>query len=229
MREAKSARSRKGLLAPDRHQMFDRLTAHPLHRGERIEDRPVGDVEILARAIDRRGLDPDAEPHRLAAEIGQFVGVRHVERHGRGEELDGIVRLHVGGVIGDQRIGGGVRLVEAVVGEFGEQVEDRVGVVLGQPLFQGAVDEADALGVHLRLDLLAHGAAQQIGFAERIAGQDLGDLHHLFLVDDDAEGLLQHRLQQRMHIVGRLQPPVCGHRRPGCWPSVPAGTAPPAR
>ena len=38
-------------------------------------------------------------------------------------------------------------------------------------------------------DLLAHGAAQHVGFAERIAGQLLRDLHHLFLVDDDAVGL----------------------------------------
>jgi hypothetical protein len=59
------------------------------------------------------------------------------------------------------------------------------------PRLTAPVDEALALLVHLRLDLLAHGAAQKVGFAERIARQDLGDLHHLFLVDDDALGFLQ--------------------------------------
>ena len=54
-----------------------------------------------------------------------------------------------------------------------------------------------ALRVHLGLDLLAHGAAQQIGFAERIAGEILRDLHHLLLIDDDAVGLLQDRLEAR--------------------------------
>ena len=58
-----------------------------------------------------------------------------------------------------------------------------------------------ALLFHLGLDLLAHGAAQQVGPAERIAGQDLRDLHHLFLVDHDAVGFLQDRLEHRMQIV----------------------------
>src|SRR3546814_3609266 len=60
--------------------------------------------------------------------------------------------------------------------------------------------------VHLRLNLLAHRAAQQIGFAKRIARQYLGGLHHLFLIDEDAVGLAQHRLQQRMRIFDLLPP-----------------------
>jgi hypothetical protein len=44
---------------------------------------------------------------------------------------------------------------------------------------------------HLLGDLLAHGAAQEVGAAERVARHDLRDLHHLFLVDDDALRLLQ--------------------------------------
>ena len=88
-------------------------------------------------------------------------------------------------------------LVEAVVGEFREQVEDFVGLgARSTPRADGAADEALALRVHLRLDLLAHGAAQHVGLAERIAGQHLRDLHHLFLVDDDAEGFLQDRLER---------------------------------
>ena len=59
-----------------------------------------------------------------------------------------------------------------------------------------ALDEDRALRLHLLADLLAHGAAQQIGLAQRVAGQDLRDLHHLFLVDDDAEGFFQDRLER---------------------------------
>ena len=59
---------------------------------------------------------------------------------------------------------------------------------------------------HLLLDLLAHGAAEQIGLAEREAGQDLRDLHHLLLVDDHAIGLFQDRLDRGMQIVGLLAP-----------------------
>ena len=59
--------------------------------------------------------------------------LRHVERHRGGQELDRIVRLQIGGLVGDQRIGGRVRLVEAVIGELGEQVEDLVGLLLATP------------------------------------------------------------------------------------------------
>jgi hypothetical protein len=67
-------------------------------------------------------------------------------------------------------------------------------------MFAGTFDERCALRVHLRLDLLAHRAAQQIGATERIAGHDLRRLHHLFLIDDDAVGFLQDRLEQGMRI-----------------------------
>ncbi len=61
-----------------------------------------------------------------------------------------------------------------------------------------------ALRVHLRLDLLPHRAAQQIGAAERVAGQHLGDLHDLLLVDHDAVGFLEDRLERRVQVIGRL-------------------------
>ena len=93
-------------------------------------------------------------------------------------------------------------LVEAVIGEALQQIEDRVGVVALDPALDRAGDEAAALGGHFLADLLAHGAPQQIRLAERIAGQNLRDLHHLFLIDDDAEGLLQHRLDLGVDVVG---------------------------
>jgi hypothetical protein len=39
------------------------------------------------------------------------------------------------------------------------------------------------------------------GPAERVAGQDLRDLHDLFLIQDHAVGRLQHRLQVGMQVV----------------------------
>ncbi len=95
-------------------------------------------------------------------------------------------------------------LVEAVVGELREQVEDGVGSVLGDAVLDRAFDENRALLVHLGADFLTHGAAQQVGVAERVAGHHLCDLHHLFLIDDDAERLLQDRLQDRMQIFRLL-------------------------
>ena len=99
-----------------------------------------------------------------------------------------MVGLHVGGLIGDQRVGRGVGLVEAVVGELGDEIENLPGAGFGHVAVARALDEGFALLVHLRLDLLAHGAADQIRVPEGKSGQFLRDLHHLFLIDDDAEG-----------------------------------------
>ena len=97
-------------------------------------------------------------------------------------------------MIRQHRVCRGVALVEAIVGELREQFEDGIGLRSLNAAFDRAGDKALALLLHLLADLLAHRAAQQIGFAERVAGHDLRDLHHLFLIDDDAEGLLQDRL-----------------------------------
>ncbi len=59
--------------------------------------------------------------------------------------------------------------------------------------------------LHFAADLLSHRAPQQVGFAERIAGENLRGLHHLFLIDDDAEGLAQDRLELGMNIIRLLQ------------------------
>ena len=58
--------------------------------------------------------------------------------------------------------------------------------------------------LHLRHLLLAHRPPQQIGFAERIAGQILGDPHDLLLVHHDPVGFLQDRLQGRAGEVDRF-------------------------
>jgi hypothetical protein len=184
--------------------MLHRPAPDILQRGKRILDHPVPDRELDARGIDRRGIDRHLQPQRLAPEQLQLVGVAEVERHRGGDELDGEIRLQIGRLVGDDGVAGGVGLVEAVAGELRHQVEDVVGLRPVHALLDRAGDEALLLLVHLALDLLAHGAAQQIGLAERIARQHLGDLHHLLLVDDDAIGLLEDRLEHRVQVVGLL-------------------------
>ena len=88
-----------------------------------------------------------------------------------------------------------MRLVEAVAGELLHQVEDLLDLLLREAAFQRALDEALALLRHLLELLLAHGAAEDVGLAQRVAGDAIGDLHHLLLVDDDAVGLLEEFLQ----------------------------------
>ena len=71
-----------------------------------------------------------AMPRRVASCMwpGELLRLVHVERHGGGEEGDRVVRLEPGGLVADQGVGGGVGLVEAVVGEALHQVEDLAGL-----------------------------------------------------------------------------------------------------
>ncbi len=187
-------------------EMLDRVAAHVAQGGQRIVDHAVLYRELHPGPVDRRRCDLDAHPGRLTAEQADLLGRPHVERHRRREELGRKVRLQIRRLVGDERVGGGMRLVEAVVGELRHQFEDVFGLGLGDAPLDRASDEALALLLHFRADLLAHGAAQEIGFAKRVARELLRNLHHLFLVDDDAVGLLQDRLHLGMDVVGIFTP-----------------------
>ena len=97
-----------------------------------------------------------------------------------------------------------MRFVEAIAGELGHLIEDLLGLARCDAARHRAFDEGFALGVHFRLDLFAHCAAEQIGAAQRVARQHLGDLHDLFLVDHDAVGFLQDLLKRWVQVVGLL-------------------------
>ena len=53
------------------------------------------------------------------------------------------------------------------------------------------LSRCDAISLRI---LLAHRAAQDVGFAEAVAGEIARDLLHLLLIGDDAVGRLQDRL-----------------------------------
>ena len=88
-----------------------------------------------------------------------------------------------------------MRFVKAITGEFLHQVKDfdrqlTVYTALPRPFFKGA-----ALLSHLLRLFLTHRTTQHIRAAEGIAGKLLGNLHDLFLVQDDAISWLQYRFQ----------------------------------
>ena len=147
--------------------------------------------EVGAGAVDVGRQQGDGHAAGFLAQGGEAVGVVDGQRHAGGDEGFGVVGLHPGGLVGDQGVRGRVAFVEAIIGELGHQVEDFAGLFRLEAAGHGAVAEDFSLRVHFSADLLAHGAAQEIGGAEGVAGHGLGDLHHLFLVDHDAVGLGQ--------------------------------------
>ena len=117
------------------------------------------------------------------------------------------MRFQPGCLISDQRVARGMALVQAIARELVDRIEQFVRFFGRDVVAAATLDEARALRVHFRLDLLAHRPPEQIGFAERVTGEHLRRLHHLFLVNEDAVGLAQQILEQWMR-VSNLGPPI---------------------
>ena len=195
----------QGLVAPLlfaglEHRLDGGLT-DVLDRGETEADLPLRHGEIEPRAVDVRRQHLDAHPAALGDVVHELVGVRLFRREQRREEVHRVVHLQPGRVVGDQRIGRGVRLVEAVSREVSHEIEDLLGRRRRNPLLLGPVAEAHGLGFHHLFLLLAHRAPQDVRVAQRVAGHRRGDLHHLLLVDDHPVGFAQDRLQQLVRVA----------------------------
>ena len=143
----------------------------------------VGDVDV-------GGFDGDAHLTAFVDVFHYVVGAAGDGGEQRGHELYGIVRFQVGSVIGEQRVGGGVRFVEAVAGELGHEIENLFDLFRWEFALGCAFDEALTLCRHFFGLLFTHCPAQQIGFSERVARQLVRCLHHLFLINEDAQRLL---------------------------------------
>ena len=177
-------------------------------RGHPEPDVGADGGEVGDRLVDVGRQDLDPHPAALVEVERRLVLVVAHAGQQRGHVLGGVVLLEVGGPVGDQRVGLGVRLVEAVVREGHQRVPqglDRVGAVAVR-LHTGL--EAGELGVEDLLLLLAHRLAQQVGPAERVAGDLLRDLDHVLLVDDEVvrrtEDLLERLRQLGVDGRGRL-------------------------
>ena len=98
------------------------------------------------------------------------------------------MRLEVSRLIGNQRIGRGVGLVETVGSKLFHLVENAGRGIAFDPPFDRAVDEDAAVFDHFFFDFLTHRLTQLVRAAQGIAGQFLSNLHNLFLIDHDAVG-----------------------------------------
>jgi len=198
---------RKGALAPPLDNEPHRLDAHVLERAQRVIQHAAPHHEDGLGAVDAGRRPGQAQPLAHLLEIDrQLVGEVDIAIHHAGHEFHRVIGLEPGGLVAHHRVGGGVGLVEAVIGEFLQQVKDLVGLAFVHTVGHRARLEFRAFPGHLGGDLLAHGAAQQIGAAKAVARHDLRDLHHLFLIDDDALGLFEDVVDQRMDALDLAQP-----------------------
>ena len=197
----------KGFLPAPVGDQLHRLKPDILQGAERIDQCPALHLERCVGAV-YAGRNPrQVQPLAHFFEVdGELVGEMDVAVHHTGHKLNRMVRLKPGCLVADNGVGGRVGFVEPVVGEFLQQVENFGGLFLVHAVFHRTLFELRALLGHFFGDLLAHRAAQQVGTAKRVSGHDLRDLHHLFLIDDDALRLFENVIDQRVNGFAVAQP-----------------------
>ena len=96
--------------------------------------------------------------------------------------------------------------VEAIVREFLQQVKDLARLRRRNAVgLRRALDELRAFLCHFLGNLLAHRAPQQVRPAQAVSRHDLGNLHHLFLIDDDPLGFFQDMVDGGVDGLQRAQ------------------------
>ena len=191
---------------PSRAAMIASTAAWPTFltasRPKRI-DLPRDDEAVVGGVdVGRQHLDP----HLLAAvdEERDLVLGRHHRGDHRRHVLGRVVRLQVGGAVGDQRVAGGVGLVEA------SSRPRPSSATRGPWRPRGAVPEAaqpsrnlpSIVAIRSRF-FLPTALRRSSASAGREAADLLGDLHQLLLVDAAAVGRLGDRAQARVRVADR--------------------------
>ena len=147
--------------------------------------------EIDVAVVDVGRHDLDAHPLAFGDVLDDLLRVAHfVGQQGR-HELDGIVRLQIGRLVGDERIARRVALIEAIAGEPLDQFENLLGLVLLQALGDAAGEEPLFLLLNDGDLLLADGLDERVCVAQRDVAQPVANTHNLLLIYHNSVGLLE--------------------------------------
>ena len=197
-------RAEVAALVASRDDRLDRPLPHVLDGQQAEADRVALDGELQVARMDVRREDGDPEPAAFGDGRRDLLLVRPEGRQHARHVLDGVVRLQVGGLVGDEPITRRVGLVEPVTLERLEGGEDRVDGPGRHAPLGGLGDEPLLLGAQHRGLLLADGVAQGVGLGTGEPAEGDGRGHDVLLVHEDPVGLLQVRLEQRVQVRDRF-------------------------
>ena len=144
--------------------------------------------------VDVRREYPDLHGAALVYELYYLVGLILAGEVG-GHELDGIVGLEVGGLVGDIGVGRGMGLVETVLGEILHRIVYLFRLPLGDTVCDSTFNEFFTHFCHLVHYLLAHRLPELIGLSHTEPAEFMGYPHHLLLIEDCPVGLPENSLK----------------------------------
>ena len=187
--------------------IFDDVLTHPLNGTHPHANRVlIGHREEPITHVDVRRQENHPAFLSVIDEYAHLFALIHHETQVPRKKRSRVMDFEVSRLPRHKRIGGGVRLIEAVPRKFFHQVED-----VGRGLFvhitlSGPFDEHRALSFHLFDVLFTHGAAQQVGAPQRVAPDRPRHQHHLFLIHHDAVGFAQNRFHTLIEVLHLFAP-----------------------
>ena len=144
-----------------------RLASTRDDRGDRaLADMVPDDRELVARFVYVGRQDLQVELARLVDVLYDQIGVADFRRQQRRHVLRGIVRLEPRRLVGKDRVGDGVGLVEAVAAERLDLRGDLFDRLLGVTARDSPLHEVAQLLLNQLLDLFPHRLAQHVGFGQ---------------------------------------------------------------
>src|SRR5665811_1573889 len=126
-----------------------------------------------------------------------LFGVTNFGRHESGHELHREIRLEIGSLGGNHRIGCTMRLRESISGKTLDHGENLLCKFAFGALLYCPIHKSRFVLRHFLGQLLSHDLAKTVRFGHGKSGNDIGDLHHLLLVNRNTVRFLQDRLDGR--------------------------------
>ena len=184
--------------------------SHVLHAGETEANRLLAvfgasQREICGAAVHVGWLDRDACAHALGICLRDaLLSARH--HHDGRHVFSRVIRLQIGRLVGNGSVRNCVGFVEGIARERLDEIIYLLSFLICISLVGRALKKTLLLSTHHGADLLAHCLAHNVGLAQRVAGELLGDEEHLVLIDDHAVSLVKDFREVRMRIVDFLKP-----------------------
>ena len=177
-----------------------KLITDILDAGKSVYDVPIDDIEVHIGFVYRWGKDLYSHLWSKVEIFTELVRASHFVRQVRCQELRREVCLEIGGLVCNDRVGHCMAFIEAIACKRLENMEDPFCCLCRISFLDSTVAELHKFSLKLVLLFLAHDPPEDIGLSESITGNYLGNLHYLFLINDDSVCCLEDVLEIWMRI-----------------------------
>ncbi len=121
-------------------------------------------------------------------QLNHLIGIIHFRGHVCCHKLCGIMGFEPGSLICHQSIGSGMTLIKPVLSKFFQKIKDFNRQLLINSIFHSPIHKVHFKSSHDISFFLTHCTAEHITLGQGKTADDLTDLHHLFLINNNTIG-----------------------------------------